>query len=328
MANLCRGADALAMTEAAVAILEPLGPSVELAWAYANLASHRMLQAQSEAAIGLATRAQAIAEPLGALEVLSDALNTQGCAASSLGQDGATALRRALDIAVSGRLLAQAGRAFTNICNVYVGRRQFADAERYFTEGVAYCDEHDITTYARCLRCDWITALERTGRWPESLALSQELLNRPSASPINRLVPLSVIGLIRARLGEPGVWEHLDDAADFADGTAEPQYIVSVRLARAEAFWLEGKPAAAVREAELADDVSADSDAWDRGAVAVWLRRTGSARPPAASWPIPTGCRPAATGSRPRGSGPGWAARTRPPWPCTSPGRRPRCARR
>ena len=53
-----------------------------------------------------------------------------------------------------------------------------------------------------------------------------------------------------------------------------------MRLARAEAFWLEGNPADARREAELADDSSAGCDDWDRGAVAVWLRRTGSSRPP------------------------------------------------
>lgn len=49
-----------------------------------------------------------------------------------------------------------------------------------------------------------------------------------------------------------------------------------VRLARAEAYWLQGETAEAIREAELADDVCAVIDAWDRGAVAAWLRRTGS----------------------------------------------------
>ena len=52
------------------------------------------------------------------------------------------------------------------------------------------------------------------------------------------------------------------------------------RLARAEAYWLAGEPASAAREAERADDVCAQTDAWGRGAVAVWLRRTGSKRPP------------------------------------------------
>jgi len=53
-----------------------------------------------------------------------------------------------------------------------------------------------------------------------------------------------------------------------------------VRLARAEAYWLAGKPGEARHEAELADDASAACDTWERGAVAAWLHRTASARPP------------------------------------------------
>src|SRR5260370_16435219 len=44
--------------------------------------------------------------------------------------------------------------------------------------------------------------------------------------------------------------------------------------------WKDGKLADARYEAELADDAADGCDGWDRGAVAVWLRRTGSARPP------------------------------------------------
>jgi DNA-binding CsgD family transcriptional regulator len=280
LANLCRGAEAVAAAQAAVAALEPLGPGAELAWAYANLAAHRMVDGENEAAIELAGRAQAIAGALDLPEVLASALNTEGCAAASLDRDWTGQLSRALDIAVTRGLQEQAGRAFTNICSMYGVRRQFAEAERHFTAGAAYCDEHDITTYARCLRSDRITVLEQTGRWAQSVALSRELLSHRHPSPINRLVPLTRIGLIAARRGEPGAGRALDEAAALADGTGEPQHIIAVRLARAEAAWLGGEAAAAAREAGLADDAAGRADAWDRGAVAAWLRRTGSARAP------------------------------------------------
>src|SRR6185437_10880195 len=63
-------------------------------------------------------------------------------------------------------------------------------------------------------------------------------------------------------------------------GSGDRNSIVPVRLARAEALWLSGDLENAGTEAELADDMADGCDEWDRGAVAVWLRRTGSARSP------------------------------------------------
>jgi hypothetical protein len=65
--------------------LEPLGPSVELAWAYATFANQRMLYSDHAAAVALARRAQELAATLGATDVLSDAIDTE--AASLAGQD-------------------------------------------------------------------------------------------------------------------------------------------------------------------------------------------------------------------------------------------------
>ena len=83
--RLCRGQEALAAAEAAVSLLEPLGPGAELAWAQVNLASRRLDDGQYEAAVGLTRRAEAIAGSLGVPELLSEALNTQGCALACLG---------------------------------------------------------------------------------------------------------------------------------------------------------------------------------------------------------------------------------------------------
>jgi len=276
---LGRGPDAVAAAEAAVTVLESLGPTVELARAYSSLARARMLNADHQAAIDLAVRAQAIAEPLGAFDVLSHALNTQGCSVKRMGGEWASYLHRALDIALSAGLDDQAGQAFNNLYGSYVDQRRFAEAERYFIDGVAYCDDHDIASYAAFLRGERAGALEQTGRWDEAVALSNALLASADA-PIYRLCALEVLGVIRARRGQPGAWEYLDEAAAAADACAEPQWIIPVRLARAEAHWLRGEPRLAAQEAELADDVAAGSDGWDRGAVAVWLQRTGSPRSP------------------------------------------------
>jgi DNA-binding CsgD family transcriptional regulator/tetratricopeptide (TPR) repeat protein len=280
LCSLSRGNAGIAAARDAIALLEPLGPTAELAWAYASLASMWMMRGVNQDAIDLARRAQSIAWPLGLTKVLSSALNTEACAVRVTGGDWADTLRQSLDIALAGQHEAEVARAYVNLHACYVADRDWATAERYFTPGMAYCDDHDITSFSTYLGSERTSALERTGRWDETVALCRELLHQGGPSPSIRLCPLHRLGAILARRGEPGAWEYLDEGIGYAEGSGEPQSIVALRLARAEAFWLEGKLADARREAELADAVADGCDSWERGAVAVWLRRTGSARPP------------------------------------------------
>ena len=280
LCSLSRGDAGVAAVREAVALLEPLGPTAELAWAYATLATMWMVRGANLDAIELARRAQAVAWPLGLTKVLSNALNTEACAVRAIGGKWAGTLHQALDIALAGRHEAEVARAYVNLHASHVAERDWAAAERYFTRGIAYCDDHDITTYSIYARSERTSALERMGRWDEAVAICADLLSTGGPSPNIRLCPLGRLGAIKVRRGEPGAWECLDEAIDYADGAGEPQSIVPVRLARAEALWLEGNLADARREAELADDAAGGCDGWDRGAVAVWLRRTGSARPP------------------------------------------------
>jgi len=276
--NLCRGREAVDAVEAAISALEPLGPGVELARAYATFANQRMLYADYDVAIDLALRAEELAIRFGATDVQSDALNTQAASRSAKGLDWSGQMRRALDIALAGGHHHEAGRAYTNLAGIHADKREFAEAERYLEPGIAYCDEHDITTFAICLRGEHANALERAARWDEAVALSTEILIKVGPSPANRLCSLIRLGVIGARRGEPGAWEYLDEAAATADGAGEPQQQIPARLARAEAHWLEGNLDAARREAGLAHDACATPNAWLRGAVAAWLRRLGSPR--------------------------------------------------
>ena len=277
--RLARGDDARAAAQSALEILRPLGPSGELAAAYGLLANRQLTRGRYADAIPLARQAAELAESTGASEVLSDALNTLGCALSSTGGDWEGSLAQAKAIAVSANLPEQAGRAFVNLYSLYCDQRRFDDAEAVYAEGVQYTDEHDIGTYATCLRSGLVLALEQTGRWDEAAALGSELL-AIVASTVNHLTPHQVLGIIRARRDDGSPWEYLDEAAVAADGTGEAQFIIPARLARAEAYWLAGQPESARAEAELAAAVAADATPWDRGAVACWLRRCGAGHTP------------------------------------------------
>ena len=272
MWRLCRGADAVGYATAAVATLEPLGATEQLAWAYAE-------QAYLTQSIPAAQRAQQLAETLQLPAVLSAALNTEAGLVFPGGGQWAPMMDRALRIALDAGVAEQAGRAFSNLHTMMFEQRRLAESERYFHDGLAYCEEHDMPTYAACLRGWRANVLELLGRWDEAAALAAATLEI-TASPVNRLTSLVALGLIRARRGDPAAWRCLDEAIENARGTGDPSWIAMAGLARTEARWLEGSLAAAGDELAAAYEAAMGEGGFVRGALAAWLRRTGSALQP------------------------------------------------
>jgi DNA-binding CsgD family transcriptional regulator/tetratricopeptide (TPR) repeat protein/type II secretory pathway predicted ATPase ExeA len=273
--RLCRGSEAFEAAERALAVLEPLPAGRELAWAYANLASHLMLQGD-RSSLTLARRAQGLAGELGLADVLSDALNTEGSVLAEGGPGAGTPqLRRALEVALAAGLEEQAGRAYTNLQSISEWERNWPETERIYLEGAAYCDEHDLATFGTCLRGGQALALVQQGRLDEALALGREALGRTSSSIINRLSPLVSVATVLARRDDPAATAMLDEAVELADGTLEPSWIAVCRLARVEAAWLSGRTGDAAEDLTVAAGFADRCDASFRGAIAVWLRRLG-----------------------------------------------------
>jgi DNA-binding CsgD family transcriptional regulator len=278
--RLCRGREAVAASAAALQILEPLGPSAELARAYARVAADRAGELRWDETSGLARQAEQIAGPLDAHDVQSNAVNLQATVEWARGGDWKTLYLQALTIALEHGEALEAGHAYTNLHEAHFYTARYAESEPYYLTGVEYCEEHDLGTYLCCLQGVRAVTLERQGRWDESVALSGVVLRRVLASPVNRMIPVGSIGRIRARRGEPGAWEFLDQAMTSADGTGDPLYIVPARLSRAEAHWLEGNRAAAHHEAGLAEQAADGAGPWLLGEAAAWVRRTGPSRRP------------------------------------------------
>ena len=274
--RLCRGAEADAAVEAAVVTLEPLGPTRELSWAYNALALGRWGQGAFEDAIALAKRARAVAEPLGVTDAVSDALNTEGSVRSFIGEDGLGLIGQSLAVAVEHGHEAQAGRAFVNLYSTLLVERRFTEAELYYVDGHAYCVDHELATYGNCLRGSKSGALEKLGRWDEAVELATWSLDRLGPAIINRIQFLGSRGIIAARRGDVQCWEDIHEAVGLGDGTGEGSWKIFAQLAVIEAHWLHGDLDRARLAAEAAARYVPACDAWDRGAIAVWLRRAGS----------------------------------------------------
>ena len=59
------------------------------------------------------------------------------------------------------------------------------------------------------------------GRWDAAVDSADRLLCDPDPHAGPRLQPLVAIALVRARSGDPGVWELLDEALTLSEPTGE-----------------------------------------------------------------------------------------------------------
>jgi DNA-binding CsgD family transcriptional regulator len=90
------------------------------------------------------------------------------------------------------------------------------------------------------------------------------------------VIALAVLGRVRARRGDPGPWELLDEALALAEPSGEIIRLGPVAVARAEAVWLEGRPEAAVHETEAIFELAKRrGSSWLLGELAVWRWRAG-----------------------------------------------------
>jgi len=274
MWRLCRGRESGEYTKAAVAVLEPLGPTAELGWAYMSVAGECAAEADFDGGLLAARKAQGIAEQLHLPAVLSDALNAEGNVLAFSGGDWEPRMRRALEVALAAGAAESAGRAYANLYEFYRASMRFAEGEWSYVDGVAFCDEHDIPVYLTCLYGHRTEALVSTGQWDEAVALGRRVL-AGTASPINRLTSLVSVGAVLARRGDAAAWDLLDEALEASLGTAEAIWIATAGLPRVEAYWLENRLPEAARELEAAYPHAMQCNEWVRGALAAWLRRTG-----------------------------------------------------
>jgi DNA-binding CsgD family transcriptional regulator/tetratricopeptide (TPR) repeat protein len=262
----------------AVALLEELPPGRELAMAYSNVAQLRMLSSDVPGAVEWGERAIELAERLGETEILAHALNNVGTAEISIGAPGgAEKVERSLRLALDEGLDEHAARAYTNIGTTAVHVRDYEVAEPYLTAGIAYCRERDLDSWLDYMM-GWQArvALDK-GRWEEAGDLADAVLRDPRVATPSRITPLAVIGRLRARRGDPGVWEPLDEALALAEPTGELQRLALVACARAEAHWLAGEQDAAVADTERALGLALERrHPWAAGELCVWRHRAGA----------------------------------------------------
>jgi DNA-binding CsgD family transcriptional regulator/tetratricopeptide (TPR) repeat protein len=259
----------------AVATLQSLPPSPELAMAYSNRAQLDMEAHEIDSAISWAQRTIALAEPWANHEILSDALNTLGTVRLIAGDtSGWTDLDRSLQLALTGGFQGQIARAYTNLCAMAVSRRQYGPASSHLRQGLEYCERNELDSWWLYLVAYSARMKFEQGDWSGASDDAEAVLRHSRTTPVTRIPTLRVLGHLRIRRGDPGAREPLEEARALAGTLPELQRIGTLASAYAEAAWLAGDRAGVLREVKPAYEmVRHRRDPRMKGELAAWLWR-------------------------------------------------------
>ena len=265
----------------AVAELEKLPVSAGLAMAYSLRSQHYMLQDCPQEAISWGQRAVSMASEVGDMETQVHALNNIGTAMLFSGrEDGKDMLELSLELALQHDFHEHAARVYTNFAEYAVIFKQFDLADRLLEEGIAFDESHDLDAWTYYL-IGWQAQLRmEQGNFRDAEAISRRVLELEKLSLVMRLPALTVLGRVRARMGEADGLGYLQEALACASATGEAQRIVPVLLALAEASWLAQDESGCCHWLEsLAPFDLSGMDPWHKGEITAWCRRAGLAIP-------------------------------------------------
>jgi DNA-binding CsgD family transcriptional regulator/Tfp pilus assembly protein PilF len=224
------------------------------------------------------TKAIELARRLGDREAETHALNNVGAALSQAGEviEGRARLMQSLDLALADDAHEHAARAYTNLGLSSLSRRSLHEADQQLQAGIAYCTDRDLDTW-RLYMSAWLAwSLAEQGRYTAAEQYLTDILRHPHLSPITRVWALVAAGALAARRGADT--KALDDALPIAQ-TGEPQRLVAVATARAEAAWIAGRIPDVAAEIDRAWPVAVvHPQPWDLGELCWWLRLAGDHR--------------------------------------------------
>ena len=271
-------AEAYQFADDAVATLEALPPSPELAMAYCNRADLDMEGHEADSSVDWAQRAIVLAESWENSSILGEALNILGTV-RLIGGDisGWADLQRSLELALSDGIPERVASCYTNLGAMAVSGRRYELASRYFSEGLACCEEYDldaawpyIVAYRARLRFE-------QGQWSGAGEDLESVLRQRRTTAVSRIPALRILGHLRSRRGDPDAGSPLDEAQSLAGQNPELQRFGTLAAVRAEAAWLAGDLDGVVRQAQPAYElVCRRSDPRMKGELAAWLWRAGA----------------------------------------------------
>ena len=271
----------------AIAVLEPLGATPELAMAYSGRAQLLMLEQRDAEAIAAGERALDLARELDDAAVYVHALTTVGSTRLRDPDEmqGRAEVEEAIALAARTGNDEQECRAAVALAWMAVDFHAVERARPACDRVLALADAREQRTFAlyglACrARLDVIV-----GDWDAATAAAEEVLAQPDLPSVARMPASAVLATVDMRRGGSRAQALLEEAAALAYASGELQRIGAVACAQAELAWLRDDLAEAERASRepyaLALRVG---HAWDLGDLAEWRWRAGALDGP------PAGC--------------------------------------
>lgn len=234
------GATARAKGLEAVAILESLGESIELARAYSGFAQLEMLAQDLAEAIEWGHRALALATKLGDENTRAHALVNIGSAETQLDPSNTTTLLEAHTIADAAGDRHEATRALNNIGFTLMCWAEPEAAMRYEQQSLAYAEKYEVHNLASYVRTVIAWLRLRAGEWDEAERVTQ--LEIQKGITVGQLLAKTVLTELAVRRGDPDAADRLADLTGQAERTGELQRLAPVLELTTERALTSGAP--------------------------------------------------------------------------------------
>jgi ATP/maltotriose-dependent transcriptional regulator MalT len=155
-------------------------------------------------------------------------------------EKGNELLQQSLAISLKNSYSEHAARAYTNLgCN-WLMMKNYPEAEKFFEEGMGYCEERDLDAWTSYM-LSWKARLKlETGHWKEACKIGEDLLKNEAQSPMVKITALVVVATIKMRRGEEDALYQLMNAKAMALESMESQRILPILSSILEYEWITG----------------------------------------------------------------------------------------
>jgi DNA-binding CsgD family transcriptional regulator/tetratricopeptide (TPR) repeat protein len=275
---LGRNTESEDVSKTAIAMLEALSPSAELARAYKGQCYIRMMHRDCTEAIVWGEKAIALAEHFGDIETLARTYDYLGSAMLIIEYErGRMLLEKSLALGHQANLTFTVAGALDHLGEISVEVYELTNADAYLAQGIKHSMERDDDYHLQSMLPSQVLTRLYQGRWVEAGEIAAQTLARTDLDIDARSYALLALGRLHARQGMSDARSILEEALKLSMRADSVPHMGRIQVARLEEAWLTGENWGRVlEETRLIYNLAVGKKhPWIVGELAFWRWRVG-----------------------------------------------------